>query len=160
MGDEASRESAHPASSDGTSEPGEEVTLVRAGVVDRPSERALWRAVASTLRSVVLDHVDDPYARVQTERLIDLAEYALERGPDPTAARRAAVAELLSGDDPTAVLLAEDDPRRRALRALLRTHLDEDLTAEERLLAHFPAPGNDRLVADRSMDPPPRAGEP
>ncbi len=160
MGDESSRESADPAWSDGSAQTPAEVSLVRDGVVDRPSEHALWRAVVGTLRAVVLDHVDDPYARVQTERLIDLAEYALERGPDPTAARRAAVAELLSGDDPTVVLLTEDDPRRPALRALLRTHLDEDLADEERLLAHFPAPGNDRFVADVSGDPPPRTGEP
>jgi hypothetical protein len=160
VGDETSPQAVHPAGSDGSVDTPAEHALVRGGVVDRPSERALWRAVASTLRSVVLDHVDDPYARVQTERLIDLAEYARDRGPDPSAARRAAIAELLSGDDPTAVLLDEDDPRRPALRALLRAHLDEDLAAEERLLAHFPAPGNDRVVADGALGSPHRAAGP
>ncbi len=160
MGDEASSQAPRTAGSDGSGDASADGPLVRGGVVDRPSERALWRAVAGTLRSVVLDHVDDPYARVQTERLIDLAEYALERGPDPSAARRAAIAELLSGDDPTAVLLTESDPRRPALRALLRSHLDEDLAAEERLLAHFPAPGNDRVIADGAIGSPYRAGEP
>ena len=44
--------------------------------MDRPSDRALWTAVIETLRSAVLPHVDEPFAALQTERLIGLATYA------------------------------------------------------------------------------------
>ena len=116
--------------------------------MDRPSDVALWRAVVHTLRA----HLDvpDETDRRQVERLLALAEYATSRGPDPSAARRAELRELLgrSAGAPDAarsisdVLLDGADPRRAALRAALVAHVDQELATVEVLLTGFPAPGN------------------
>jgi hypothetical protein len=108
--------------------------------VNRPSERALWNSVIETLRDTVLAHVDEPYAALQTRRLIGLAMYARDRGVDPSATRAAAIAALIDDGDPATVLLDPNDARRVALRQLLMTHLDEDLASEQVLLDHFSEP--------------------
>jgi hypothetical protein len=106
---------------------------------DRPSEHALWTAVIETLRTAVLPHVADPFAAVQTQRLIGLARYARDRGDDPAPHRHAAIVALIGDDDVTAVLLDDADPRRERLGALLVQHLDDDLAAEAALLEQFRA---------------------
>jgi hypothetical protein len=115
--------------------------------VDRPSDHALWTAVIETLRSAVRPHVDEPFAALQTDRLIGLATYARDRRPDPTDERRAAVTGLVGGDDPAAVLLDPTDSRAPALRRLLVRHLDADLEDEAVLLEHFD-PAHDRRRSD------------
>lgn len=105
--------------------------------MDRPSERALWTAVIETLRSGVLPYVDDPFAALQTRRLIGLAAYARDRADDPTAHRAAAIRALIGDDDVTAVLLDASDPRGDRLRAVLSEHLDADIADEAVLLEHF-----------------------
>jgi hypothetical protein len=96
--------------------------------------------VIETLRDTVLVHVDEPYAALQTQRLIGLAMYARDRGADPSAIRGAAIAALIGDDDPATVLLDPDDARSQALRHLLMAHLDEDLASERVLLDHFSEP--------------------
>jgi hypothetical protein len=105
--------------------------------VDRPSERALWTAVIETLRSGVLPYVGDPFAALQTRRLIGLAAYARDRADDPSAHRAAAIRALIGDDDVTAVLLDGSDPRGERLRAVLSEHLDADIADEAVLLEHF-----------------------
>jgi hypothetical protein len=98
--------------------------------------------VIETLRSAVLPHVDEPFAALQTQRLIGLAAYARDRADDPTDHRDAAVRALIGDDDVTAVLLDQDDPRGDRLRAVLVQHLDADIADEAVLLEHFhPEPG-------------------
>jgi hypothetical protein len=104
---------------------------------DRPSDDALWTAVIETLRTAVLPHVGEPFAVLQTQRLIGLASYARDRGDDPSEHRRAAIAALIGDDDVTAVLLDPNDLRGDRLRALLVHHLDADLASEAVLLEHF-----------------------
>ncbi len=106
----------------------------------RPSERALWHAVVETLRDAVLAHVADPYAVLQTERLIGMATYARDRGDDPTPHRDHAIEALIGADDPVAVLADPADPRRERLRALLVAHLGDDMATERVLLQHFGDP--------------------
>lgn len=106
----------------------------------RPSERALWQAVATTLREAVLPHVGDSYAALQAERLIGLALYARDRGDDPEAHRRHAIEALIGDDDPATVLTDPTDARRSRLQQLLVAHLDDDLRAERVLLEHFGDP--------------------
>lgn len=106
-------------------------------MTNRPSDRALWTSVIETLRESVLAHVAEPYAALQTRRLIGLATYARDRGADPSSGRTSAITELIGTDDPTAVLVDVDDPRRVALQHLLMDHLDSDLSSERVLLDHF-----------------------
>ncbi len=54
-----------------------------------PTDEQLWKCMSQTMRSVVLPHLQDPWARVALIRLIGLAEYAPVRGPDPTPERMA-----------------------------------------------------------------------
>ena len=106
----------------------------------RPSERALWHAVVETLRDAVLPHVADPYAVLQTERLIGMATYARDRGIDPLPHRQHAIEAVIGDDDPATVLTDASDPRGERLRALLVAHLDHDLATERVLLEHFGDP--------------------
>jgi hypothetical protein len=108
--------------------------------VSRPSDHALWSAVIETLRHTVLPRVAEPYAALQTQRVIGLATYARDRGDDPTGAREAAIADLVGRDDPSSVLLDVDDPRSEPLRRLLMAHLAADLATERVLLDHFDPP--------------------
>jgi hypothetical protein len=108
--------------------------------MSRPSDRALWHAVVETLREGVLPHVTDEHAALQTQRLIGLALYARDRGDDPQPHRDHAIEALIGGDDPAVVLADATDPRRPRLHALLVTHLDADLAAEQVLLTHFGDP--------------------
>lgn len=94
----------------------------------------------ATLRDAVLPHLDDPFAELQTERLIGLAMYARDRRPDPTAHRTGVVRSLIGDDDAAAVLLDPADPRGARLRALLIEHLDADIADEAVLLEHFHPP--------------------
>jgi len=103
----------------------------------------LWSAVIETLRSAVLPHVDEPFAALQTQRLIGLATYARDRGADPTDHRNDEIRALIGDDDVTAVLLDPHDARGDRLRALLVSHLDADIADEAVLLEHFqPEPGS------------------
>ena len=96
-----------------------------------------------TLRTAVLPHVDEPFAVLQTQRLIGLASYARDRGDDPTGHRHDAVRAIVGDDDATAVLLDPNDARGDRLRAVLVSHLDADIAAEAVLLEHFqPEPGS------------------
>ena len=113
----------------------------RPAVSDRPSEAALWASVADTLRRTVLPTLTDPQARQATIELIGLAIYARERGEDPSARRLDELAAALgagAGQDVlrscTAVLADPNHPASRAVRAILRNHLDEDLDTEAVLL--------------------------
>ena len=90
-----------------------------------------------TLRAAVLPHVDEPFAVLQTQRLIGLAAYARDRGDDPSEHRRTAITALIGDDDVTSVLLDPNDPRGDRVRALLVHHLDADLASEAVLLEHF-----------------------
>lgn len=108
--------------------------------MSRPSDHALWSSVIETLRHTVLPHVAEPYAALQTQRLIGLATYARDRGDDAAVARHQAIVDLIGRDDPAAVLLDADDPRRSGLRRLLIAHLDADLATERVLLEHFSPP--------------------
>lgn len=103
----------------------------------RPTDHALWTAVIETLTDTVLPALTEPHARLQAERLVGLAHYARDRGPDPTPERLEQVRALIGGDDPVDVLTDPDDPRRGELRGLLTRHLDDDLATEQILLHHF-----------------------
>jgi hypothetical protein len=115
--------------------------------------------VIDTLRSAIAPHVDEPFAAVQTRRLIGLAMYARDRGVDPTARRQASIAALIGDDDATAVLLDPADPRAPHLRKLLVEHLDADIAAEAVLLGHFhpeevePVPSGPDSDGTRSAEP-------
>jgi hypothetical protein len=63
--------------------------------IGRPSDEALWRSVAITLRDAVLPHIDDPHTRQVVIHLVGLAYYARDRGVDPTAGRLRELADVL-----------------------------------------------------------------
>ena len=135
--------------------------------IGRATDAALWRSVASTLRTVVLPDVQDPFARNAVIQLIGLAHYALGRGDDSSADRVEAIAAaldslvvnpLVSGYWPVpgsrssamvmgvaSTVLAEavgrhdtdSDAIRAALRPLLIADLDEDLVGTAVLLDAF-----------------------
>lgn len=90
-----------------------------------------------TLRSTIVPHLDEPFALLQTQRLIGLATYARDRGGDPAGHRQDAIRALIGDDDVTAVLLDPNDARGDRLRAVLVSHLDADIADEAVLLEHF-----------------------
>ena len=53
----------------------------------QPTDDQLWLCMSETMRSVILPCVEDPWARTALIRLIGLAEYAPQRGEDPTTQR-------------------------------------------------------------------------
>jgi len=63
--------------------------------IGRPTDAALWASMATTLRHAVLPAVDDPHTRQVVIQLVSLAAYARDRGPDPTAGRVEALADVL-----------------------------------------------------------------
>lgn len=135
--------------------------------IGRPTDAALWHSVVSTLRTVVLPDVQDPFARNAVIQLIGLALYALGRGDDPSANRVEAIAMALdslvtnplvapqwpvSGPRLAATVMevastvltaavghhdADADAVRAKLRPLLIADLDEDLTGTIVLLNAF-----------------------
>jgi hypothetical protein len=113
-------------------------------VSDRPSDAALWAAMAGTLRATVLPNLTDPYARSVTIQLIGLAGYAGRRGSDPTRRRHEELAAALEGaagqDVLRSCMAVLADPYHRAhstVREILERHLDEDLENEAALLMAF-----------------------
>jgi hypothetical protein len=113
-------------------------------VSDRPSDAALWAAMASTLRATVLPNLTDPYARSVTIQLIGLAGYAGRRGSDPTRRRHEELSAALEGaagqDVLRSCMAVLADPYHRAhstIREILERHLDEDLENEAALLMAF-----------------------
>lgn len=132
--------------------------------INRPSDGALWASVAETLQRVVLPALgDDPHTRQVAIQLVGLATYGHQRGPDPTPARIAEIADVLGSSvgadrSPAAVLQAAADllvaavdadggqadqldaelvAVRDRLRLVLRRHLEEDLATEDVLLGAF-----------------------
>ncbi len=135
--------------------------------IGRPTDAALWQSVASTLRTVVLPDVQDPFARNAVIQLIGLARYAMGRGDDPSANRVEAIAGALdslvanplvaphwpvpgSRSSATVMRVAgtvmaaavghydpDSDAIRAALRPLLIADLDEDLAVTAVLLNSF-----------------------
>ena len=135
--------------------------------IGRPTDAALWQSVASTLRTVVLPDVQDPFARNAVIQLIGLAHYALGRGDDPSANRVEAIAMALDslvanplvsqswpvpGSRSSATVMGvagtvlaaavghhdpDSDAIRAALRPLLIADLDEDLAGTAVLLNAF-----------------------
>ncbi len=108
---------------------------------DRPSDEAIWAAVANTLRTTVLPQVSDPQARSATIHLIGLATYASRRGPDPDLDRRGELAAALGGAAGQdlmrscfVVLADPDHAAHDAVRDIFRRHLEQDLATEAVLL--------------------------
>jgi len=124
---------------------------------DRPSDDALWASVSTTLRNVVLPHLDDEWAVAQTVMLIALAEQARTRGEDPGERQRAELAAALDGlaanplvqpGEPSSAAAAalaaatgrdDEDAEdvRRVLRPLLVAHLDELVASNASLMDAF-----------------------
>jgi hypothetical protein len=125
-------------------EPDDVLNSVIMAVPDRPSDAALWAAMADALRATVLPNLTDPYARYVTIQLIGLAGYAGRRGPDPTQRRRDELAAALEGaagqDVLRSCIAVLADPYHRAhtlIREILERHLEEDLENEASLLTAF-----------------------
>jgi hypothetical protein len=117
---------------------------VTMSVSDRPSDAALWAAMADTLRATVLPNLTDPYARNVTIQMIGLAIYAGRRGADPTKRRQEELAAALEGaagqDVLRSCIAVLADPYHRAhtlIREILERHLNEDLENEAALLTAF-----------------------
>lgn len=118
-------------------------------------DRSIWASVAESLTTTVLPCVDDAHARATVVQLIGLARYVLDRGADPSDARRASLAAAMgldpAGADEAAVMAAATDvlarsvgsadaallARRDVVRRLLVDALDEDLAAEAGLIEAF-----------------------
>ena len=126
--------------------------------IGRPTDAALWASMATTLRRAVLPAIDDPHTRQVVIQLAGLATYARDRGPDPTADRVDALADVLDAlaldanpivanrwsaeeaRDPGAVMavcadvlvaaLAADETAQRDVRSRLRPLLVEQLDAD------------------------------
>jgi hypothetical protein len=125
-------------------EPDDVLNSVTMSVSDRPSDAALWAAMADALRATVLPNLTDPFARNVTIQLIGLASYAGRRGSDPTKRRQEELSAALEGaagqDVLRSCIAVLADPYHRAhttIREILERHLEEDLENEAALLTAF-----------------------
>ncbi len=111
-----------------------------------PTEDQLWWSVRETVRSVLLAHLADPWARVAAVQLVGLADFARARGGiDPWVSRLQELRALLDlaaetppGEVLTAASAALLDPRQRPkVRPVLIRQLDDDMATTEIMLGAF-----------------------
>lgn len=100
-----------------------------------------------TLREQVAPELADPTVRTTVERLVALAEYARDRGPDDRADLDDALRGVVGDDDVVDVLCDPDDERRPAVRTLLRDSLARSIEVEAGLLDSL------GFVGDGAVDP-------